>query len=165
MVKPLVKIGVKRTPDGPEIREVPMKEKSRNVIRGYRHRFFLNPYVDAAFTKCPKCEQLTRLRKFPLVIFIEPNQFFVLNKQCRYCPDCDLIVARKSQVESLMAQTFGKFRPDVVGNSYQVVGTLDRADWRVRDLALPNPRIVSEKMFVFEDVWNFKLTGGWVPAA
>lgn len=36
------------------------------------HRFFLNPYDDFAFTKCPKCDQKTAVRKFPLVIHIEP---------------------------------------------------------------------------------------------
>ena len=38
------------------------------------HRFFLNPYEDMAFTKCPKCEAKTKVRKFPLVIHIEPTQ-------------------------------------------------------------------------------------------
>ena len=33
-----------------------------------RHYFFLNPYEDAAFTRCPKCETKTMVRKFPLVI-------------------------------------------------------------------------------------------------
>lgn len=141
-----------------------MQKKLQDVVRGFRHRFFLNPYVDAAFTKCPKCERPTRLRKFPMVILIEPDQFFVLNKQCRYCPACDLIIARKEQLEDLMARAFDRFRSEVVGNPYQVIGTLDRADWRGREQILPNPKTMIEKMFVFDDVWNFKVTGGWVPA-
>lgn len=48
-----------------------------------KHRFFLRPYEDAAFTKRPKCESKTKLRKSPLVIHIEPGQLFVLNKHCR----------------------------------------------------------------------------------
>lgn len=27
-----------------------------------------------------------------------------------------------------------------------------------------NPKTVREKMFVFDDVWEFKVTGGWAPA-
>ena len=50
-----------------------------------RHYFFLNPYEDCAFTKCPKCNNSTKVRKFPLVIHIEPLQFLVLNKNCKYC--------------------------------------------------------------------------------
>src|SRR6266511_2521380 len=95
-----------------------------------RHLFFLNPYVDAAFTKCPKCEGKTKQRKLPLVIHIEPDQLFVLNKTCRYCPYCDLIIARQREIESLMAALFETRRPEVVGNKYLVVGTLDRADWK-----------------------------------
>ena len=60
-----------------------------------RHYFFLNPYEDAAFTRCPKCETKTLIRKFPLVVHIEPQQLFILNKKCRFCPRCDLIIARK----------------------------------------------------------------------
>ena len=55
-----------------------------------RHYFFLNFYKDAAFTKCPKCEAKTVVRKFPLVMQIEPQQLLVLNKKCRYCTSCDL---------------------------------------------------------------------------
>ena len=33
-----------------------------------RHTFFLNPYTDARFSKCPKCEGKTRQKKLPLVI-------------------------------------------------------------------------------------------------
>ncbi len=52
-------------------------EKKENKKK--RHRFFLSPYMDNAFTRCPKCEGKTKLRKFPLVIHIEPRQIFLLN--------------------------------------------------------------------------------------
>jgi len=29
-----------------------------------RHDFFLNPYQDWRFSRCPKCDEKTRLRKF-----------------------------------------------------------------------------------------------------
>jgi hypothetical protein len=96
------------------------------------HRFFLNPHEDMAFTKCPKCEAKTRVRKFPLVIHIEPDQMFILNKQCRYCVGCDLIIARRSEIESLMAAAFESRDPAIIGNEYLVVGTLPREVWRAR---------------------------------
>ena len=33
-----------------------------------RYKFFLNPYSDVRFSKCPQCEAKTRQRKLPLVI-------------------------------------------------------------------------------------------------
>jgi len=63
-----------------------------------RHYFFLNPYEDAVFTKCPRCHNETKIRKFPLVIHIDPQQLLLLNKKCRYCDKCDLIIAKKSEL-------------------------------------------------------------------
>jgi len=130
------------------------------------HRFFLNPYQDAAFTKCPKCEGRTRVRKFPLVVHIEPSQLFVLNKQCCYCEGCDLIIARRSEVESLMAAAFERRDPTIVGNGYLVVGTLPRRLWRARDDAGVRPVDMLDQTEIFRDVWKFELVGGgWGPAA
>lgn len=95
-----------------------------------RHYFFLNPYADCAFTRCPKCQGKTKICKFPLVIHIDPRQLLLLNKQCRYCPCCDLIIAKKSELESLMAACFEEKKPDIIGNGYLVMGVVERKDWR-----------------------------------
>ncbi len=127
-----------------------------------RHRFFLNPYPDMAFTKCPKCETKTRQRKLPLVIHIEPRQLFVLNKLCRYCTRCELIIVKKLELESLMAATFEPRRPEIVGNKYFVFGTLERKDWlESKKDALADAEAV-ERTLVFKDVLSFKPVGGWV---
>ena len=83
-----------------------------------RHYFFLNPYEDAAFTKCPKCDDKTKIRKFPLVIHIDPQQLLLLNKKCRYCVKCDLIIAKKTELESLMTACFEESKPEIRGNNY-----------------------------------------------
>ncbi len=57
-----------------------------------RYTFFFNPYTDALFTRCPKCEGKTRQKKLPLVIHIDDWGMMVLNKTCRHCPGCDLLV-------------------------------------------------------------------------
>ena len=67
-----------------------------------KHYFFLNPYDDCAFTKCPKCDSKTYLRKFPLVIHVEPEQLCILNKNCKYCTKCDLIITKKSEIEAVI---------------------------------------------------------------
>ncbi|MCC5655091.1 hypothetical protein LC609_36110 [Nostoc sp. XA013] len=129
-----------------------------------RHRFFLNPYSDCAFTKCPKCDSKTKLRKFPLVIHIEPKQLFLLNKQCKYCPSCDLIIAKKQEIEPLMAATFIQTNPQIVGNNYVVMGTVDKKDWKEGDKNLLSPSEMLGRIYFFKDVWNFEvIPAGWYP--
>src|SRR5215213_7274231 len=95
-----------------------------------RYRFFLNPYTDVRFTTCPQCGGKTRVRKLPLVIHIDPLQLVALNKTCRYCPPCDLLIAHQDELEAWLAAFFGQHKPEIVGNDYLVVGTEDRTDWR-----------------------------------
>ena len=125
-----------------------------------KHYFFLNPYDDAAFTRCPKCDRKTFIRKFPLVIHIEPRQIFLLNKKCRYCTKCDLIITRKSEIESMMASAFENRRPEIIGNDYIVMGTLDKRHWRNREDIAGDSEII-ELMYVFKDVLNFKPVPAW----
>jgi hypothetical protein len=142
------------------------KKNAERPAHRTRHLFFLNPYSDVAFTKCPKCEGKTRQRKLPLVIHIEPNQMLVLNKTCRYCPSCDLVIARQSELEPLMAAAFTDRRPGVVGNEYLVVGTLDRSDWseQTRGTGAGAPKDVLQRTWVFKDQLHFRMTGGWMRA-
>jgi MinD superfamily P-loop ATPase len=131
-----------------------------------RHRFFLNPYSDCAFTKCPKCETKTKVRKFPLVIHIEPQQLFILNKQCKYCPSCDLIIAKQKELESLMAIGIIQSNPDLIGNKYLVMGTVDRNDWKEGSQNVISPSEIVKRMYIFKDVWNFEvIPAGWYPAS
>lgn len=129
-----------------------------------RHRFFLSPYKENAFTRCPKCGAKTKLRKFPLVIHIEPRQLFLLNKHCRFCPVCDLIIAKRDDVESMMAERIGRERPQLVGNDYLVFGTLERKDWMDGQKLEMSPRELMNRVYVFRDTWTFEIVpGGWFP--
>ena len=129
-----------------------------------RHYFFLNPYQDCAFTKCPQCDAKTKVRKFPLVINIEPQKIFILNKTCKYCVDCDLIITKQAEVEQLLAAAFLKINPEIIGNDYVVMGTLDNKDWRSRGKGNGNPSIMLKKMYVFKDCLDFEVApAGWHP--
>ncbi len=44
-----------------------------------RYRFFLNPYKDVRFTRCPQCDNKTRQRKLPLFVHVDPMQPLLLN--------------------------------------------------------------------------------------
>lgn len=130
-----------------------------------KHRFFLNPYEDCAFTKCPKCDALTRVRKFPLVIHLEPKGLFLLNKSCKYCPDCDLIIAKKQEVESLITLGRKPENLEAIELEYLVLGTLERADWRASHQGSLAPAEIAERVSLFKDVWNFEvIPAGWYPA-
>lgn len=127
-----------------------------------KHYFFLNPYKDCAFTKCPKCNDKTKIRKFPLVIHIDPNQLFILNKSCKYCTNCDLIIAKQSKLEELMACQFEEVNPTVVGNEYLVFGTLCRSDWQEYSKTPIDSSKAIDKVYVFKDVLSFEVVrGGW----
>ena len=122
-----------------------------------RHYFFLNPYEDCAFTKCPQCNAKTKVRKFPLVIHIDPQQLFLMNKMCKYCVDCDLIITKQSEVEHLLTERFLEVDPGIIGNDYIVMGTLDKKDWRNRDKDADDPAKTIRKMYVFQNHLNFEL--------
>ncbi|MDF5718506.1 MAG: hypothetical protein PUP93_32740 [Rhizonema sp. NSF051] len=138
------------------------KSQGKNLKK--RHRFFLNPYDDCAFTKCPKCDMKTKVRKFPLVIHIEPQQLLLLNKQCKYCTNCDLIIAKKQELEPLMAVSFSQSNPTIIGNNYFVMGTVDRKDWKEGNQNSLPPSEMLERIYIFKDVWNFEvIPAGWYP--
>jgi hypothetical protein len=132
--------------------------------RKERHRFFLNPYSDCAFTKFSKCDTKTKIRKFSLVIHIKPQQLFILNKQCKYCENCDLIITKKQEIETLMAAGFSQSNPKIIGNDYLVMGTVDRKDWKEGTQNSLSPSEMLERIYVFQDIWDFKvIPAGWYP--
>jgi hypothetical protein len=95
-----------------------------------RYSFILNPYTDARFTRCPGCDQPTKVRKLPLFIHVDPLNPIVLGKTCRYCPDCDLLIAHQDELEAQLTALFEKRDPSLVGNDYLVLGTVARQAWR-----------------------------------
>lgn len=125
-----------------------------------RHYFFLNPYEDQAFTRCPQCHSKTKVKKYPLVIHIEPKQLFCLNKSCKYCEKCDLIIGKQSEIEYLMTCQFEKVNPSVVGNKYLVFGTLNKNDWLKYSKTPSDPSKVIDQTYIFKDVLNFEVVGG-----
>jgi len=126
-----------------------------------RYKFFLNPYSDVRFTRCPQCQGKTKQRKLPLLIHVDPMNLMALNKTCRYCPYCDLLIAHQDEIEANLAASFAQSKPEVVGNDYLVLGTLDRPDWqRGVSTHLSIPEMLAA-LHDFKQVLTFELTGGW----
>ena len=128
-----------------------------------RYRFFLNPYPELRCTVCPQCQAKTRPRKVPLVIHVDPLHPVALNKTCRYCPGCDLLIVHQDELEALLAACFTAHHPEVIGNDYLAIGTLERADWqRGTQSPLPIQELVAH-LHDFKEVLQFELVGGWQP--
>jgi hypothetical protein len=72
----------------------------------------------------------TGQRKVPLLIHIAPSYFVALNYTCRYCHKCDLLLAHKHEIEHLLHELFSHVAPQVVGNDYLIVGSVEARAWR-----------------------------------
>ncbi len=127
-----------------------------------QYRFFLNPYQDVRFTSCPQCDNKMHQRKLPLVIHVDPMNLLSLNKTCRYCPHCDLLIAHQDDVEHVLASIFTQQKPEVVGNEYLVLGTLDKPVWKRGTQQQMTLQEMLEALHDFKEVVTFKLTGGWM---
>jgi hypothetical protein len=103
-----------------------------------------------------------RQRKVPLLIHVDPMHFIALGYTCRYCPDCDLLVAHQDEIEHLLASLFAERDPSVIGNDYLVLGTVERAAWRAGLKESSGTPGMLEQLHDFREVWELDYrTGGW----
>jgi hypothetical protein len=126
-----------------------------------RYHFLLNPFRDRRFAICPGCDGRTLLRKVPLVVHVDPKNPVAIHKSCRYCPRCDLLIAHQDELEEQLAALFAERSPELVGNAYLVMGTLDRDVWK-RSMAEPLavPELV-EQLHGFVQVFEIKRSSIW----
>jgi hypothetical protein len=108
-----------------------------------RYSFVLNPYPDMRISRCPYCERKTGQRKLPLLIHVEPAHLIALNYTCRYCHTCDLLIADKQAIEHLLTGMFSQHDPEVVGNEYLIIGTVEKNTWRE---GLQQPKSIAEML-------------------
>ncbi len=128
-----------------------------------RYSFILNPYADERLSKCPKCYRPTHLRKFALLIHIDKWGPMILGKTCRYCTPCELIIAHQDELEAQLVYSFHTVAPEVVGNKYLVLGTVDKQIWQ-RGLQGHGPPLdeVLKHTADFKRVLDLKVEpGGW----
>ncbi len=126
-----------------------------------RYTFFLNPYTDARFTNCPKCGGKTRQKKLPLVIHVEGFAMISLNQTCRYCPDCDLLISHRDEIETQLTHHLRVRTSAGIGNDYLVIGTLDRTDWQKGKSGTITTQETIQALHDFEDVVQFRPLDGW----
>lgn len=91
----------------------------------------------------------------------------VLGKTCRYCTRCELIIVHQDELEAQLAYSFGQVAPEVVGNKYMVLGTVEKSVWRSGLQGSGNQ--VGEMLkhvADFKKVLALKVEpGGWYPAS
>jgi hypothetical protein len=141
------------------------KQKIRIGKLPPQYTFILNPYAEYRFTRCPNCMQKMKQRKLPLFIHVDPKNPVAINKTCRYCPECDLLLAHQDDIEILLAQLFAQLDPSLIGNEYLVLGTMERQAWRAN---MAEPKSIPEMLehvHDFKDVRSVRVQpGGWHPA-
>lgn len=140
------------------------QNKARLGKQPPRYYFFLNPYQDVRFTSCPKCGGKTKVRKFPLVIHIDGPMLLSLNKTCRFCPYCDLLIAHQNELEGELVAVFQERNPEMIGNDYLVLGTVDRPVWQRGTRGDLTPQEMLDNLHDFKDYWKFEPGPRWGPA-
>ena len=87
---------------------------------------------------------------------------FILNKACKYCVACDLIITKQSEIEQQLTVGLLEIDPGIIGNDYLVMGTLDRKDWRKREKESSSPSETLKKMYAFKNHLDFEvIPAGW----
>ncbi|MCY7368727.1 MAG: hypothetical protein LH474_11320 [Chamaesiphon sp.] len=95
-----------------------------------KYSLMVNPYPDERVSRCPLCDRKSRQRKIPILIHINPKHLIALNYTCRYCPDCDLLITHKHEIEHYLTALFSQLAPDAIGNDYLAVGTVEKSVWK-----------------------------------
>ena len=124
-----------------------------------RYAFVLNQHADTKFTKCPRCETKTNLRKLSLVVHVETVGLVILGKTCRLCLSCETLIAHKVELDKLVSAVVKGSRPE-----YLVLGTTDRRTFRLGLAGVASLVDVKAQMADFKSYWNVEITpAGWYP--
>ncbi len=127
------------------------------------YTFFLNPYERERFTRCPQCRGITRIRKFPFAIHVDPAQMVQLNMSGPFCPVCELIILHQNVVEDLLTRLFSSFNPDMIGNNYFIIGTVERAHWKKSSKQGGTVQEAFDNLHDFKKHVSFEVQRGWFP--
>src|SRR5260370_1449674 len=117
------------------------------------------------FGRQPTRQQPEEVPAAPLhrILRVEPHYFLALNKTCKYCPHCVLLLAHKDILEDLLARMFAERAPEIIGNDYLVVGTMDRSDWQEGLHAGVPLADMLRSLHDFKRVVTFKPAPTWGP--
>lgn len=92
-----------------------------------RHRFFLNPYPDHRFHRCPRCGQETHTRNRVLIVQAGPSLMAPVMTVCCFCANCDLLIAHQDEMEATLREMLPPREHEAIDGPLEVIGTVDRA--------------------------------------
>jgi hypothetical protein len=95
-----------------------------------KYSFMVNPYPEERVSRCPLCDRKTGQRKIPILIHVNPKHLIALNYTCRFCRDCDLLIAHKHEIEHYLTALFSQQAPESIGNDYLAMGTVEKSAWK-----------------------------------
>lgn len=118
-----------------------MKKVSVNSMQPPLHYFWLNTYREMAFTRCPKCEGKTMVRKKRLAIDVLNKTLLLANVTNKYCTGCDLIITGQDKIEKILSQLTCFDNKTVQPDDYFIFGTIGRTNYNKymnKGLSLPD---------------------------
>ena len=140
-----------------------MEKDKKMVEPEQRHNFFLSPYPGQAWTRCPQCTEKTKQRIFPVVVSVESGPTGVIRQKCKFCPECDLLIIQQTVLEGFLAKQFHDSHPEIMGNDYLALGTLDNKDWNAQQKGKITPAEVLSRIRLFKKHLQFDTPQyGWV---
>ena len=99
-----------------------------------------------------------------MLIHVDPDNPIAIGFTCRYCTECELIIAHKDELEAQLTALFQERNPSIIGHDYFVLGTVELKVWKD---SLSRPKSIGE---ILEHAADFKahvtiehFTGGWYP--
>jgi hypothetical protein len=136
-------------------------------MQNAKYQFYLNPHDEYAWTKCPNCDTKTNVKKFCLMIHCKilpdhSNRMFSLLKSCKFCTKCQLIIAKKSEIENLLEQMIDSNGMKFQKDEYFIFGTMERKDWLEGQKKPLNPSAALDMASPFKQVLQFDIRpAGW----
>jgi len=130
-----------------------------------RYKFILNPYDDFRLSKCPLCEKLTHMRKFALG---DPTSrdgdFWRSGRPADIALHVSLVITHQDELEDELVGIFENHAPEVIGNPYMAIGTVDKKLWKQSlGTRTMEQNQALQNLAPFKDVLTLKMEGGWQP--
>jgi hypothetical protein len=90
-----------------------------------------------------------------------------LGKTCRYCARCELIMAHQDELEAQLAHSFSRLAPEVIGNKYMVLGTVEKSIWKrgLKERGNQMNEVLKQTADFKKELDLEVAPGGWYPAS
>jgi hypothetical protein len=119
---------------------------------------FLNAQRWYRFSRCPECDEKTKLRVFNVTVMVEPDALLNVRMQSPFCPNCDLLVLHLDSLYEALEKTLESTRPELIGNDVMVRGLIDNTLIRQR------PGDDTEQQWIDQNTRNFRSSKVYVDA-